>query len=52
MEWIPASKERDQCKTSVNAEMNSLETGNFFCIAFFRANQLKGHISKFFKTFK
>lgn len=49
MEWILAGKEWDQCKASVNRGINFLEIGNFFCKAFFRADQLKGHISLFFK---
>jgi hypothetical protein len=52
VEWILAGEERDQCNASVNTEMNFLEIGNFFCKALFRADQLKGHISLFFKTFK
>ena len=51
MEWILAGKERDQCKASVNTEMNSLEIVNFSCKWFFGANQLKGHISQSFITF-
>lgn len=49
VEWILAGEERDQCKASVYIKMNFLEIGNFFRKAFFRADQLKGHISLFLK---